>query len=146
MSWNCRGLRGKIPRLANFVSDFDLICLQETLLRCHTPFSLSGFACIRNDISTCHQRGLCILIRNSIDFQVLNFSHIQHHSIEDQGIKIMVDQGPLYIINIYRHSKQIHPKKFFVTYFNPLLIILILFSWETLTPIILHGVARRLIE
>ncbi|KYN39407.1 Ethanolamine kinase 1 [Trachymyrmex septentrionalis] len=54
---------------------------------------MPGFSCVRKDILSQGQRGLCILIRSHIEFQILHLSHISHHSVEIQGIKIFEDLG-----------------------------------------------------
>lgn len=118
MQCNCRGLRGKILYLANFIAEFDIVCIQETIMDCRSSFGVPGYACLRRDVASQSQRGICILIRREIEFRMIDLSHITHDSIEIQGICVRFNNNYLNIVNLYRHSGSYTPVEVFRNIFE----------------------------
>jgi len=109
IQWNCCGIRGKLPQLQQVSSEVDIMCIQESLLWLHNDFRINGFKAIRNDIAALNQRGICILVRESLVFAVIDLSAYYHPSWEIQGIRLPSNNNneSLVIINIYRHPNQV---------------------------------------
>jgi len=129
MQWNCCGIRGKLSQLQALAPSFDILCLQETLLRQHNKFRLRGFSAVRRDIASSPERGNSILISDKLTYSILYLSSFSHSSLEMQGITLIHDNQPLAIINIYRHPSQFTPPlildalfQFIFTNFNRVLI------------------------
>jgi len=109
VQWNCCGIRGKLPQLQVLAPSLDIICIQESLLWPRNNFWLRGFNIVRRDISSSHERGVCILVNNKLNYSILNLSFFSHSSLELLGITLMQDNVPLAIVNIYRHPNQSTP-------------------------------------
>lgn len=109
LQWNCQGLRGKLASLQFIAQDYDLLCIQESLLQESNKLSLKGFRIIRRDISGPSLRGICTCIRADIPFSIFGLDDIVHPSIEALGIVIYVDDSPCLLVNVYRHPGQNTP-------------------------------------
>jgi len=107
MQWNYYGIRSKLPYLQATEHLYDVICIQESLLRPHNSFWIRGFNTIRKDIISSNERGTCILLRDNLTYSVLDLSPFTHSSLELQGITLIQDNEPLAVINIYRHPNQL---------------------------------------
>jgi len=76
--WNCRGLRGRILELQNLSRNFDIICLQKTLLSSLTQIKIPGCKCIRLNMNISEIRDLCIFIANQYNFSYIDCSQVKH--------------------------------------------------------------------
>ncbi|KYN35744.1 hypothetical protein ALC56_09944, partial [Trachymyrmex septentrionalis] len=94
------------PSLFSAVKDYDIFGIQETLLKQHNPFKVKGLKIIRKDIVQTGDRGVCILIRNNINYEVLEFKNTIHPSVEFLVIKIFYSNTEsVVVVNIYIHQK-----------------------------------------
>jgi len=122
LQWNCRGIRGKLPQLQAFANEYDvmciqvsllwahnIMCIQESLLWPHNFFNINGFKTIRKDITVSNQQGICILVRDNLAFSTLNLNAFDHTTFEALGIVLHCDNEPIVIINIYRRPNQYTP-------------------------------------
>ena len=62
-SWNCRGLRGKLPEIQANDYIYDLWCLQETMVTENTYLHSNIFNFVRGDICRPGQSGIAIAIQ-----------------------------------------------------------------------------------
>jgi len=97
--------------LQAILQNIDILYVQD--LWTHNHFWIKGFNLIRKDIVSSNEKGICILIKNNILFNILDLSSFSHLSVELQGISMSVDNEPLVIINIYRHSNHLTPFVFY---------------------------------
>lgn len=115
--WNCRGLRGKLPEIQYLANEFDILCLQETLLTDTFNLSLKEFNILRRDIGNIGERGVCTMIHKNLTFTLINMDLFTHSSWELLAISIPFLNSRLLIINVYRYPNQVTParilKKFF---------------------------------
>lgn len=72
---------------------------------------VKGFQAVRKDMLTGSSRGIGILIRENIVVKEIDVSHLHHDSIEIQAIESQFNNEPLVIVNIYRHSNTVTPRK-----------------------------------
>ncbi|KYM97369.1 Pol polyprotein [Cyphomyrmex costatus] len=108
--WNCRGLMGNLSQVQSLLSQQDLVCLQETLLKPDSTFNSSGHAQLRADITSAGDRGVAMLIRNSLRFDPVDLSAFSHPSWEIQGAAFTTrDSSTLVIFNVYRHCNVATP-------------------------------------
>ncbi|EGI68657.1 hypothetical protein G5I_02661 [Acromyrmex echinatior] len=96
-NWNCRGLRGKLPEIQANDYIYDLWCLQEIMVTENTYLHSNIFNFVTGDIRRLGQHGVAIAIKKSLRFDLLDLTHLGHHSIELIGIKLYT-QGPSFII------------------------------------------------
>ena len=54
--WHCLGIRHNFSSLLSEV--MDIFCIQETLLKNHSNYSVKGFNVVRNDITQLGDRGV----------------------------------------------------------------------------------------
>lgn len=115
LHWNCQGARNKLAELQAMASDFDILCLQETILFESSHFNVNGFRVVRKDIVTPNTRGLCTLIKNNIIFAQVDFTDYisTHPSIELQGFLLNFLNGKLLIIYLYRNPSTHTPNMIF---------------------------------
>ncbi|KYQ54663.1 hypothetical protein ALC60_06470 [Trachymyrmex zeteki] len=106
LQWYCCGVRNKLPQLQSICKNYDIICIQESLLYPSSKFSLRGFHIIREDIVNPGLRGVCILIRHNIVFSIVDLSGLEDGSVEMLGVEVSSDNGKFTIINIYRHPNR----------------------------------------
>jgi len=99
--WNCCGVKGKLPQIQVFANEFDIMCIQESLLW-SSNFWINGFRVIRKDITASNQQGICILIRENLIFSTIDLTAFNHPSLEVLGIVLTCDNETIAIINIYR--------------------------------------------
>jgi len=109
LQWNCSGIRGKLPQLQAFANEYNVVCIQESLLWSHNFFNINGFKTIRKDITVSNQRGICILVRENLAFSTLDLNAFDHSTLEALGIVLHCDNELIAIINIYRHPNQNTP-------------------------------------
>jgi len=113
LQWNCCGIKSKLPHLRAISYSFDVLCIQESLLRTNDRFWIKGF--IRKDIVASNERDICILISDKLIFSVIDLSPFVHSSIEIQSITLIRNNESLGIyrhsneVNIYRHSNKVIP-------------------------------------
>lgn len=115
LQWNCCGIRGKLPYLQHIGQHYDILCMQDTLLYPQSVFRLGAFQAIRKDSKQSGQRGICILIRNSLSFNHIDTSALQHSSVEIQGISIDYSNSKeqLIVLDVYRHPNSYTPQDWF---------------------------------
>ena len=85
-SWNCASANRRGVVLEKMVSDFDVVCLQETRTYPNRPLVLQGFTVIQK-----HQgRGMAIVARSDLSKTVslLDMERWSTSSRESQGIRI----------------------------------------------------------
>jgi len=70
----------KAPTTAT--NEFDVMCIQESLLWPHNSFWINDFKVIRKDITSSNQRGICTLVRENLIFSVIDLSAFSHLSLE----------------------------------------------------------------
>jgi len=122
LQWNYRGARDKIVDLQRLASDYQVICLQESLLSPTSYLSISGFRTVRLDITRLGLRGLCILIRNDFNFSTVDLQGISHSSVEILGVSLSCFlYSPVIIFNMYRHPNTHTPSSFFRKLFSYIL-------------------------
>lgn len=109
LQWNCQGLRSKIPILQNIAYDYDVICIQESILYRSSSFHLTVFSIVRGDITGNNLRGKCTLIRNNITFAIVDLSSFFDPSIEILGIVIEINNLQCLFVNFYRHPGRSTP-------------------------------------
>lgn len=109
--WNCQGLKDKIMLGVVDFDSFDVLCVQESFLRNHTDLVCKDFALIRKDISSPGNSGICMLIRNNLEFARVNLDDRSHSSLEIQGITLFTRDKRILIVNIYRHPHRLTPSK-----------------------------------
>lgn len=72
LQWNCRGLFAHLEELKQHLAGtvkYDVICLQETLLKPNRRFNLPGFNIVRKDRATSSGGGgVLTLIRDGLNF------------------------------------------------------------------------------
>jgi len=104
LQWNCRGARDKLTELQQLASEYQVICLQETLLSAQSNISISGFNCIRLDAMHLGLRGLCFFVKNIYSSSVIDLTGLSHPTVEIFEISINCSlDSPLVILNVYRH-------------------------------------------
>lgn len=96
--------------MANFLKyyislsqDYDVICLQETLLYPNKNFHINEFRSTRLDVTHPSVRGICILSRLSLKTSLADLSAFNHPSIEIIGTEITFKSYTLLIVSVYRH-------------------------------------------
>jgi len=119
LQWNCRGARDKLTELQRLAVDYQIICLQETLLSAQSNISISGFNCIRSDVMNPGLRGLCFFVKNTYSFSAIDLTGLSHPTVEVLGISVNCSlDSPLIIINVYRHPNVQTPFSFFRNLFT----------------------------
>jgi len=119
LHWNCRGALSSLPDIQYLANNYQIICIQESLLLPSSNFNVLGFHCLRSDVSRPGTRGLCILIRKDFRFSLLNLSNLSHPSTETLAVLIHCSlESPLLIINFYRHPNSKTPSSFFSYLFS----------------------------
>lgn len=98
LQWNCQGMRSKLAFLQFTAQDYDVICLQESLLHDANKPHLKGFQVISKGISGPGLRGICTCFRTNISYTIADLSDITHPSIELLGTVIEVDNSPCLIV------------------------------------------------
>ncbi|XP_039315310.1 uncharacterized protein LOC120359924 [Solenopsis invicta] len=109
LQWNCQGLRSKAATLQSLAYNYDIICIQETILYESNYFHLKGYHTVRRDITGPNMRGLCILIKENIFYSTIDLDAFSHPSLEILGIIIKVDNSQCLIVNTYRHPCRCTP-------------------------------------
>ncbi|KYN17860.1 RNA-directed DNA polymerase from mobile element jockey, partial [Trachymyrmex cornetzi] len=94
LQWNCCGARSKLPQLQAISKNYDIICIQESLLSPSSTFSLRGFYTLRADITKPGTRGICIVIRYNIVFSIIDLSDLRDDSVEMLAVEVSNDQRP----------------------------------------------------
>ncbi|KYN29934.1 hypothetical protein ALC57_00604 [Trachymyrmex cornetzi] len=120
LQWNCGGARGNQASLTSLAKEFNVICIQESMLKPDDVFRFKTFNVVRSDINQVSHSGICTFIKENIKFEVIFFHHIEHSSVEDQVIKIITGKGPVVLVNLYRHPGQHTPITFFQDLVNAL--------------------------
>ncbi|KYN09371.1 hypothetical protein ALC57_18518, partial [Trachymyrmex cornetzi] len=114
LQWNCLGMRQNFLSILPTIVEFNILCIQETLLKEKSNFRVKGFNIIRKDITEPGERGVCTLIRNNVTYEIVDCADIRHPSVEFLIIKILCkDSDPIIVANIYRHTGQNTPNTFF---------------------------------
>ncbi|KYN22581.1 hypothetical protein ALC57_05020, partial [Trachymyrmex cornetzi] len=113
LQWNCCGARSKLPQLQAISKNYDIICIQESLLSPFSIFSLRGFYTLRADITKPGMRGICILIRYNIVFSIIDPSDLKDDSVEMLAVEVSSDKEKFTIVNIYRHPNHNTPAQFY---------------------------------
>lgn len=104
MNWNGRSVRNKTLELSNFIQshEVDIAILTETWLQPNASFFIPKFSCIRMDRSNSvadRGGGVAILIRNGIDYNMLNC--LKTKIIESVGVRLHSTIGSIDIIAAY---------------------------------------------
>lgn len=73
MFWNSRGIRNKFTEFLHFVQeeDLDIVGVNETFLNDSCILQANNYEIIRAD-KTCHSGGLLFMIKNGINFDIVN--------------------------------------------------------------------------
>lgn len=118
LSWNCCGLKARLPEIRHLCTFYDVLCLQKTLISPFFNLNITDFDILCNDIIHPDLRGTAILIRSYIR-STLDLSALSHSSIEIQDLAIQFQNGDtLQLINIYRHPASNTPTNIFENIFN----------------------------
>ena len=107
---NARSVLNKLDELKHSYKDFDVIIITETWLNdstCSSLLSWEGFQLIRQDRDTIRNKkggGVCIYIRSSIKFEIVNeLQKSLDNNIEYVYIKLKPHmQKSIYLMGIYR--------------------------------------------
>jgi len=119
LQWNCRGAWDKITDLQRLALDYQVMCLQESILYPTSIVSIPGFRTVRFDITRPGLRGLCTLIRSDYGFSVVDLSGISHPTVEILGVSLSCSlDSPVLIFNMYRHPNSQTPSSFFRKLFS----------------------------
>jgi len=111
--------RDKLAALQRLASDFQIICLQESLLAPMLRMVIPGFNSVRSNISGPNLHGLCLFIRSDYNFSVVDVSGISYHSAEILGISVYCSlDSPVVLLNVYRHPNSHTPFSFFHNLFS----------------------------
>lgn len=105
ISWNCRGLLGKLAEFSNFMLTYDIICLQETWLRSRDVTEFGGYEVLRGDRQGEVGGGIAIICRASLDPSLIKLNCIDLSVFEYVSCivnKIKICSKPLLLISIYR--------------------------------------------
>lgn len=105
ISWNCRGMMGKLAEISNFILNYNVICLQKTWLKNKDVIEFGGFEVLRGDRLVDVGGGVAIICRSSLDPSLirLNFMDTQVFEYVSCVInKIRINNKPLLVISIYR--------------------------------------------
>lgn len=84
IQWNCRSAVSKKCELINLINKYNpfALALQETWLKPGFIFKINSFYCLRDDRSSDGYGGVCLLIKNNINFTPINIpQHSQDISI-----------------------------------------------------------------
>ena len=100
--WNCRGLSAHKEELKMHLSSirtkYDIICLQETLLRnVRSDFNIPGYKTIRRDRPDRAGGGLVTLVKDTLNFTELDSSQ----DIECIYIRVKSKCGYINVANVY---------------------------------------------
>lgn len=120
LQWNSRGARGSSTSLQILSKDYNVICVQESLLKSSDHFKIKSFKVIRSDIMQIGHRGICTLIRENINFETVQLTNVEHASMEYQVFKFLSRKDPIFLVNIYRHPGLDTPLAFYLSLFNSL--------------------------
>ncbi|KYM98819.1 hypothetical protein ALC62_10466 [Cyphomyrmex costatus] len=106
LQWNCKGILGKFNELSNSISEYDIVCLQETWLKPDHRIGFTGYKTIRSD--RCGMRsggGTAVICRNGLD--PLQVGHVPKffHGVEMTAVsvkirEILVDR--ILIVSLYK--------------------------------------------
>ena len=85
---NVMSLAPKIDEVSHVVqnANYDLVCITESWLRQHIPDSviaINGYNIIRRDRKEATHGGVCMYIKESIPFSVLDFSEVDENPVFD---------------------------------------------------------------
>jgi len=101
--------------------NFQVICIQESLLLPSTNFNVPGFSSMRSDIISPGTRGICLLIRRDFRFSTVDLSHLSHPSVEFQAVLLHCSlDSPVLILNLYRHPNSKTSSTFYNNLFSAL--------------------------
>lgn len=102
LQWNINGLQKNMPLLGLAIAEqrFDIIILQETLLKSHT--SLSSYTAFHKFYTAGSNRGISIFVKSDIYAESITTILPCGPEIEYQGISITLQNMHLQIFNIYR--------------------------------------------
>ncbi|KAF0294280.1 hypothetical protein FJT64_008037 [Amphibalanus amphitrite] len=99
--WNVRGIKTRCFELEKYSERFDVLLLEETLLKAGDDFCLPGFSVLRRD----ERHGTVIAVRNrpGLTYLPLDFSSFCSVDRDVQGITISDGRrsGSINIINVY---------------------------------------------
>ncbi|KYQ58108.1 hypothetical protein ALC60_02915 [Trachymyrmex zeteki] len=119
--WNCRGIRHNLSSLLSVAMNYDVFCIQETLLKQTNNLHIKGFKIFRKDIVQPGDRGVCLFIREGIICDSVSFDNVSHKSVEYLVVKISLKElDTLTIVNLYRHPGLDTPVSFYRSIFNEL--------------------------
>lgn len=105
ISWNCRGILGKLAEISNFILNFDIICLQETWLKNKDVTEFGGYEVLRGDRLVDVGGGTAIICRSSLDPSLIKLHFIDSSVFEYVSCvvnKIKINNKLLLIISVYR--------------------------------------------
>jgi len=113
--WNCKKALSSLSDIQFLFNSYQIICIQESLLLRSYNFNVSGFHCLRSDVSRPGIRNLCTFIRKDFRFSLLDLSNFSYPSIEILAVLLHCSlDSPLLIINLYRHSNSKTPFFFYL--------------------------------
>lgn len=100
--WNARSIKSKIPELLFRSNNFDLFIISETWLTPLDKICIKGFDVVRQDRFGYSGRGVLILIRSSLRYQIINVIDNCQGRIEVCAINLFTSQGSLTMGSIHR--------------------------------------------
>lgn len=106
LQWNCRGIHGKLTEFKSLITDFDIVCLQETWLKHKDILLMAGFLSIRQDRPSDQiGGGTAIFCRTDLDPSNMALSGLDRLRLEFSSIlvnKISFNNKKLIIVSVYR--------------------------------------------
>jgi len=72
--WNCCGIRYNLPSLLAIVKEYDILCLQESLLKQSSNLKVKGFKVLRKDIAQAGDRDVCTLVRENLTYDTMGLN------------------------------------------------------------------------
>lgn len=93
ITWNARGIRKKHVEFINFLNtnNIDIALVTETWLTSEIRISTPAFKCYRIDRSDRRGGGVAILIRRSIQHELLR--SVQTRYVENLGVEVRLRNG-----------------------------------------------------
>lgn len=100
--WNSRSIRNKIVELTHFIvsNHVDICCLSETWLNESDGFNIPNYKYVRKDRVGQAGGGVAIIIKNNIEFKIVQ--SIPTQIIENTGIELKLnDSQSIKLYSIY---------------------------------------------
>ena len=100
LQWNCNRLKPRLLCFLKIISDFDVLCCQESWLKDEDVLTLPEFNIYRKDRVNEEGGGLFIAIKKNLQFMEILVT--ERPGIEIQGIKITNIKKNICIFNVYK--------------------------------------------